>query len=33
VTVAVDSQGQNVHTLAPVEWKEKIAREHLLPTS
>jgi fumarate hydratase class I len=33
VTVAVDSQGKNVHTLAPVEWKEKIAREHLLPAS
>ncbi len=31
VTVAVDSQGRNVHTLAPLEWKEKIAREHLLP--
>ena len=31
VTVAVDSQGRNVHTLAPPEWQEKIAREHLLP--
>jgi fumarate hydratase class I len=33
VTVAVDSTGANVHTLAPAEWKEKIAREHLLPTA
>jgi len=31
VTVAVDSQGNNVHQLAPLVWKEKIAREHLLP--
>ena len=30
VTVAVDSQGHNVHQLAPLVWKEKIAREHLL---
>ena len=30
VTVAVDSQGNNVHQLAPLVWKEKIAREHLL---
>jgi fumarate hydratase, class I len=30
VTVAVDSDGQNVHTLAPQHWKDKIAREHLL---
>ena len=30
VTVAVDSEGKNVHTLAPLVWKEKIAREHLL---
>ncbi|HEX7871882.1 MAG TPA: fumarate hydratase [Sphingobium sp.] len=30
VTVAVDSEGLNVHTLAPAEWKEKIAREKLL---
>ena len=30
VTVAVDSEGQNVHTLAPQVWKDKIAREHLL---
>ena len=31
VTVAVDSQGNNVHQLAPLVWREKIAREHLLP--
>ena len=30
VTVAVDSEGHNVHQLAPLVWKEKIAREHLL---
>jgi fumarate hydratase class I len=30
VTVAVDSEGQNVHQLAPLVWKEKIARERLL---
>ena len=30
VTVAVDSEGNNVHQLAPLVWKEKIAREHLL---
>jgi fumarate hydratase class I len=30
VTVAVDSQGNNVHTLAPAEWRQKIAREGLL---
>jgi fumarate hydratase, class I len=30
VTVAVDSEGNNVHQLAPLEWKEKIAREGLL---
>ncbi|MFV0645106.1 MAG: fumarate hydratase [Sphingomonadaceae bacterium] len=30
VTVAVDSHGDNVHTLAPAHWKDKIAREHLL---
>jgi fumarate hydratase class I len=30
VTVAVDSEGQNVHQLAPLVWKEKIAREALL---
>ncbi len=27
VTVAVDSSGQNVHTLAPLIWKKKIAQE------
>ena len=31
VTVAVDSAGNNVHTMAPAEWKAKIAAEHLLP--
>ncbi|MFZ9348284.1 MAG: fumarate hydratase [Arenimonas sp.] len=30
VTVAVDSAGTNVHTLAPAQWKERIAREKLL---
>jgi fumarate hydratase class I len=30
VTVAVDSQGNNVHRLAPLVWQEKIAREGLL---
>ncbi|MEA1085577.1 MAG: fumarate hydratase [Sphingomonas sp.] len=30
VTVAVDSEGQNVHQLAPLVWREKIAREGLL---
>jgi len=30
VTVAVDSEGHNVHTLAPAHWREKIAREGLL---
>ncbi|WP_322964259.1 fumarate hydratase [Sphingomonas fuzhouensis] len=30
VTVAVDSEGQNVHTLAPLVWKDKIAKEGLL---
>jgi fumarate hydratase, class I len=30
VTVAVDSQGNNVHTLAPAEWRDRIARERLL---
>ena len=30
VTVAVDSDGNNVHQLAPLAWKEKIAREGLL---
>ena len=30
VTVAVDSDGQNVHQLAPLVWRDKIAREGLL---
>ena len=30
VTVAVDSEGKNVHQLAPLVWKEKIAAEGLL---
>lgn len=30
VTVAVDSEGNNVHTLAPQKWREKIATEGLL---
>ena len=30
VTVAVDSDGNNVHQLAPAHWKDKIARERLL---
>jgi fumarate hydratase, class I len=30
VTVAVDSQGNNVHRLAPLVWKDKIANEGLL---
>jgi fumarate hydratase class I len=30
VTVAVDSEGNNVHQLAPLVWKERIAREKLL---
>ena len=30
VTVAVDGGGQNVHTLAPLVWRDKIARERLL---
>jgi fumarate hydratase, class I len=29
VTVAVDAQGNNVHQLAPMEWRERIARESL----
>ena len=32
VTVAVDAAGNNVHTLAPALWKERIARERLLET-
>ncbi|MCB5425396.1 fumarate hydratase [Altererythrobacter sp. CC-YST694] len=30
VTVAVDSEGKNVHQLAPLVWREKIAKEKLL---
>ncbi|MEZ5654763.1 MAG: fumarate hydratase [Sphingobium sp.] len=30
VTVAVDSEGKNVHHLAPLVWREKIAKEGLL---
>ncbi len=30
VTVAVDSEGNNVHELAPLVWREKIAKEGLL---
>ncbi len=30
VTVAVDSEGHNVHTLAPAHWKDRIAKEGLL---
>lgn len=30
VTVAVDSEGNNVHQLAPLVWREKIAKEKLL---
>ena len=33
VTVAVDSEGQSVHHLAPLVWREKIARERLLETA
>ena len=30
VTVAVDSEGNNVHQIAPLVWRDKIAKEHLL---
>ena len=30
VTVAVDAEGNNVHQLATLVWKDKIAKEHLL---
>ena len=33
VTVAVDSEGNNVHELAPQVWKDKIAKEGLLQHS
>ena len=32
VTVAVDSEGNNVHKLAPLHWQRKIAEEGLLKT-
>ena len=31
VTVAGDARGNNVHTLAPAKWREKIREEKLLP--
>ncbi|MXO65630.1 fumarate hydratase [Altericroceibacterium endophyticum] len=33
VTVAVDADGQSVHHLAPLVWREKIAKEGLLETT
>ena len=33
VTVAVDARGNNVHTIAPAEWRKRIAEEGLLPVS
>jgi fumarate hydratase class I len=33
VTVAVDSEGNNVHQLAPLVWREKIARDRLLESA
>jgi fumarate hydratase class I len=33
VTVAVDADGASVHHLAPLVWREKIARERLLETA
>jgi fumarate hydratase class I len=30
VTVAVDAEGNNVHQLAPLVWRERIAKEKLL---
>ncbi|MDG2004985.1 MAG: fumarate hydratase [Novosphingobium sp.] len=33
VTVAVDSEGNNVHALAPLHWQDKIAKEGLLQAS
>ncbi|MFM9827898.1 MAG: fumarate hydratase C-terminal domain-containing protein, partial [Sphingomonas sp.] len=30
VTVAVDSTGANVHALAPLVWRDRIAKEGLL---
>ena len=33
VTVAVDSEGSNVHTRAPRVWQDRIAKEGLLQPS
>ena len=33
VTVAVDSEGTNVHKLAPAQWADRIAKEKLLESS
>ena len=33
VTVAVDGEGNNVHMLAPLHWRDRIAREGLLEAS
>lgn len=33
VTVAVDSRGNNVHTIAPAHWKDRIAKEKLLDSA
>ena len=33
VTVAVSADGQSVHQMAPLVWREKIARERLLETA
>jgi fumarate hydratase class I len=33
VTVAVDAGGASVHHLAPLVWREKIARERLPATA
>jgi fumarate hydratase class I len=33
VTVAVDAEGNNVHELAPLIWRERIAKEGLLETA
>ena len=33
VTVAVDAEGNNVHELAPLIWRERIAREGLLESA
>jgi fumarate hydratase class I len=30
VTVAVDAEGNNVHQLAPLVWRERIEKEGLL---